>query len=169
MDERGFTLVELLAGMLVLVIVMLATLQVLDDSTRISTRDNERAQAIQEAQVGLDRMVRELRHATTVAGNGTTLMATIQRRGVTTANVIFNCDTTNVANGVRRCTRQVGFAGTPEVLIDRVRGTTPVFTYTGSPTKFVRVRVETAADGGKAGGYRESVVFTDGTGLRNVQ
>jgi prepilin-type N-terminal cleavage/methylation domain-containing protein len=167
MDERGFTLVELLVGMLVLVVVMLATLQVLDDSTRISQRDNERAAAIQDAQVGLDRMVRELRHATTVAGSATVLMATIQRRGVTTANVIFNCDPANVVAGVRRCTRQVG-AGTPEVLVNRVRGTSPVFTYTGSPPKFVRVRLEVAPDGGKVGGYRESVIYTDGTGFRNV-
>ena len=167
MDERGFTLVELLVGMLVLVIVMLATLQVLDDSTRISTRDNDRAQAIQEAQTGLDRMVRELRHATTVTTAGTTaITATIQRRGVTTASVTFNC--ANVAAGVRRCTRQVG-AGTPEILIDRVRDTGTVFTYTGTPTKFVKIRIGVAADGGKAGGFRETVYFTDGTGLRNVQ
>ena len=175
MDERGFTLVELLVGMTILVGVMMATFSVLDDSTRMASRDNERSSAIDEARVGVDRMVRELRHARQVTtATPQVLNVTVLRRGID-QQVEFNCSTTMPApdNALRRCTRSVA-GGPGEVLVDRIRtiGTsdTSAFTYTpstGTP-RHVAVRLAVAVDGGKKGGYRESLVLTDGTRLRNV-
>lgn len=174
MDERGFTLVELLVGMTILVGVMMATFSVLDESTRMASRDNERSTAIDEARVGIDRMVRELRHARLVTtATPQVLTVTVLRRGVD-QQVQFNCSTPMPAPNatLRRCTRSVA-GGPAEVLVDRVRPIGPdtsAFTYTpatGTP-RHVAVRLGVAVDGGKHGGYRQSLVLNDGTRLRNV-
>ena len=172
MDERGFTLVELLVAMTVLVILMLATFKVLDDSSAMATRDNERASAIREAQVGLDTMIRELRHARLVNSAGPQVLdVTVTRRGVD-RQVVFNCSVAVPgATGLRRCTRTSG--GVTTVLVDRIRAIgadSSAFSYTptSGPARHVRVRLGVAVDGGRAGGYVNSLVLTDGTALRNV-
>ena len=173
MDERGFTLIELLVAMTVLAIIMIATLNVLDDSSRIAHSDTDRASSIQEAQGGLDRMVRELRH-TRVVNTATpqVLDVDVLQRGVA-RRVVFDCSVAMPAvAGQRRCTRSAN-GGPAEVLVDRVRdigADSSAFTYTpatGAP-KHVAVRLGVAVDGGRAGGHTRSLVLTDGTALRNV-
>ena len=171
-DERGFSLIELLVGMLILVLLMLATFSVLDDSTKVALRDNERTSAIREAQVGLDRMIRELRHTRLVnSATAQRLDVNVTRRGTDT-RVVFDCGVAVPgATGLRRCTRTPA-GGNAEVLVDRVRdigADTSAFTYTpvAAPTH-VRVRLGVAVDGGRKGGYKQNLVLTDGTALRNV-
>ena len=173
MDERGFTIIELLVGMTVLVVVMLATLTVLDDSTRIAARDNDRSQAIRDAQVGIDRMVRELRHTRLVnSATPQVLDVNVVRRGVDT-RVVFNCSTAVPgAAGLRRCTRTPA-GGTAELLVDRVRdigADSSAFAYTpaAATARHVTIRLGLVVDAGKQGGYQQNVVLTDGTALRNV-
>jgi len=174
--QQGFTLVELLVGMVVVMVVMLATFSVLDDSTRMAGHDNERALAIREGQVGIDRLVRELRHARAVhAATAQVLDVTVQRRGAVT-RVVFRCDAA-VSAGVRACTRTPS-GGAAEVLVKRVRdvGTDPsAFSYTPqSPPaplagiRHVTVRLGLAVDGGASAGHRRDVVLSDGTAMRNV-
>jgi prepilin-type N-terminal cleavage/methylation domain-containing protein len=172
MDERGFTLIELLVGMTVLMVVMVATLTVLGDSSRMSTRENDRTMAIGEAQTGLDRMVRELRHTRLVnSATAQVLDVNVVRRGVD-SRVVFDCSVAHPqGGGLRRCTRTLG--GASEVLVDRVRdiGTdTSAFALTPATgtARHVTVRLGVAVDGGRAGGYQRNLVLTDGTALRNV-
>ncbi len=173
MDERGFSLIELLVAMTVLAAVMVATLGVLDSSSRMARSDTERASAIQEAQVGLDRMVRELRHTRAVnSASPQVLDVMVLQRGLA-RRVVFDCSVAHpTAAGQRRCTRSAD-GGTAEVLVDRVRavGTdSQAFAYTpatGTP-KHVTVRLGVAVDAGRAGGHTRSLVVTDGTALRNV-
>jgi prepilin-type N-terminal cleavage/methylation domain-containing protein len=173
MDERGFTVVELLVAMTVLVGVMLATFSVLDDSVRFARSDTERASAIREAQVGIDRMVRELRHTRLVhAAAQQVLDVTVVRRGVD-QRVVFDCGV-NVpgSGGLRRCTRTPA-GGPTTTLVDRVRNVgsdSKAFDYTPATgtVRHVTVRLAVAVDGGRKGGQRRSFILTDGTALRNV-
>lgn len=173
MDERGFSLIELLVAMTVLATVMLATLAVLDSSSRMARSDTDRASAIQEAQVGLDRMVRELRHARAVnSASPQVLDVMVLQRGVA-RRVVFDCSVAHPSTtGQRRCTRSAD-GGAAAVLVDRVRNIGAVsgaFTYTpatGTP-KHVTVRLGVAVDDGRTGGHFRSLVLTDGTALRNV-
>ena len=172
MDERGFTLVELLVGMTVLVILMMATFNVLDDSTKLAIRDNDRTTAVRDAQVGLDRMIRELRHTSLVnSATPQVLDVNVTRRGVD-RRVVFDCSVAVPgATGLRRCMRTPS-GGPAELLVDRVRdigADASAFTYTpASGARHVRVRIGVAVDGGKKGGYGDALVLTDGTALRHV-
>ena len=173
MDERGFSLIELLVAMTVLAAVMVATLGVLDSSSRMARSDTDRASAIQDAQVGLDRMVRELRHARLVnSATAQVLDVTVLQRGIT-RRVVFDCSVAHPStDGQRQCTRSAD-GGSAEVLVDRVRDVgsdSQAFAYTpatGAP-KHVTVRLAVAVDDGRAGGHSRSLVLTDGTALRNV-
>jgi prepilin-type N-terminal cleavage/methylation domain-containing protein len=176
--ERGFTLVELLVTALVMVVVLLGTMQVLDDSTRMAAQDTDRGHAIREAQVGLDRMVREARHARAVVAAGPqALELDVRRRGVD-SRVRFDCSVAEPGRpGLSRCTRTVVSgpgAGTAEPLVTAiapVQGSPTVFTYSpaAGPARYVRVQLGVAVDGGRAaGGHDARLVLSDGTALRNV-
>lgn len=173
MDERGFTLVELLVSATILVLIMMATFSVLDGSSKTARRDTERAHAIREAQVGIDRMVRELRHTQTVhSASAQVLDVTVLQRGVT-QRVVFDCSVASPGTpGARRCTRTPS-GGSADVLVDRVRNIgadSSAFAYTppSGTIRHVMVRLGVAADGGRAEGYRNDVVLSNGTALRNV-
>lgn len=171
--EDGFSLVELLVASTMLVVIMLATFSMLEASTGQAGRETERASAIGEAQTGLDRMVRELRHARSIYSTGPHALDVQVTRGTSTRRVVVNCDAAHPTDGaLRRCitTRDGGAA---DVLIDRVvppAGSTPTFTYTpatGTP-RHVMVTVRARLDGGRAGGATTPLVLTDGFRLRNV-
>jgi prepilin-type N-terminal cleavage/methylation domain-containing protein len=63
-DQSGFTLVELLVAMPIALIVVFMALLVLDTAVPSELRTRERAQALRDQEVGLERMTRELREAT---------------------------------------------------------------------------------------------------------
>jgi prepilin-type N-terminal cleavage/methylation domain-containing protein len=63
-DQSGFTLVELLVAMPIALIVVFAALLVLDTAAPSELRTREHAQALRDQEVGLERMTRELREAT---------------------------------------------------------------------------------------------------------
>jgi len=171
--EAGFTLVEVLAATAILTVVMLATLQVLDVTVRGAARDNARVDALRESRVGLDRMVRELRHAPAIgsASSGERLVATVRRRGVTT-DVTLDCGASSVTTpGARRCVRTRGAVS--ETLIDGVRPGEPVFTYTPddpgpSAARHVALRLRLGVGGGRSDGYAGDLFVEDGTVLRNA-
>jgi type II secretory pathway pseudopilin PulG len=171
-DEGGFTIIELLVSMSVLLLVLFATLQLLDSSSVMARQETDRAHAVREAQVGLDRMVRELRHAQTVTGTATTFTATLVRQGVT-RTVSFTCDAPHPTQPTtRRCLRTEGTV-TSE-LIDQVQpraGDPPIFTYTAAASGAVRhvgIRLPIRLDGGDSTGYGNArTILRDGTGLRN--
>lgn len=59
--DAGFTLSELLAGMLVSLVVMLAAFALIDDTSRVSARTQARVDASQRGRLAMELMTRELR------------------------------------------------------------------------------------------------------------
>ncbi len=166
------TLIELLVAATVGLLVAGAALTLLDTMARIAPKDQERAHAIREAQVGLDRMTRELRQAQSVNGATATLMDIDVTIGVVTRRVIYDC-------AKPRCMRREGLPGAEppgggEVVIDRVLNGTrghPVFAYSPSgvlPPNHVEVSIAVPAAGDRKDGHAHRVVLADGLALRNV-
>jgi prepilin-type N-terminal cleavage/methylation domain-containing protein len=60
-SEDGFTLVELLVGMIVGTVVLIASFTVLDGTVQLTTKVNSRVDAIQRGRSAMDIMVRDLR------------------------------------------------------------------------------------------------------------
>jgi prepilin-type N-terminal cleavage/methylation domain-containing protein len=177
-DERGFTIIELLVASLILVLVLMGTMQVLDTSTRMAHQDTDRGHAIREAQVGLDRLVREARHARAVVSTATQVLELDVRRNGVDRRVRFDCSVAEPSRpGFRRCVRTVVTgpgAGASEPLVTAigpVGGSSTVFTYTpaSGTARYVSVQFSVAVDGGRvAGGHDTPLVLSDGTSLRNV-
>jgi prepilin-type N-terminal cleavage/methylation domain-containing protein len=63
-SQAGFTLVELIVAMPLALIVIFAAYGALAESQRSQNESRIRAEALRQQQVGLERMTRELRHAT---------------------------------------------------------------------------------------------------------
>jgi hypothetical protein len=169
-SEAGYALTELLLVSSLLVIVMGAILALGETSQRIAPKESERALVIREAQVGLHRMTRELRHAyTTPTVTGPTIEATVPN-GSTGRTVRYACNVAHPTNtAYTRCLRYVVVGGVPgagEVVIDRVLNGTSVFTLHG--TNYVAALVEVAAKGDLENGYDHRVALDDGFYMRNI-
>jgi hypothetical protein len=168
--EAGYALTELLLVSSLLVIVLGAVLMLGEASQQVAPKESERAMVIRDAQVGLDRMTRELRHAyqaPTVTGS--TIQANVVNGG-TSETVRYDCNVAHPTRaGYTRCLRYPVVNGTPgtgQMVIDRVLNGTAVFTLTG--TNYVRALVEVAAAGDLQDGYDHRVVLDDGFYMRNI-
>lgn len=62
-EESGFTLVEVLVTMLMMLTVMFALYSIFDMSLRVFSFGNDKTEAVQNARVGMERMEREIRAA----------------------------------------------------------------------------------------------------------
>ena len=62
-QQSGFSLVEVLVALPIALLIMFAALSASDTAGRSQTASTDRAQAITQAQVGLERMSREIRQA----------------------------------------------------------------------------------------------------------
>ena len=85
-DEGGFTLVELLVAMVILLIVIASLASVLVSATHTAVDANNRFQAQEQARTGVTFLTRELHCASTVAvinTSGTTLSAGTAGAGIT--------------------------------------------------------------------------------------
>jgi prepilin-type N-terminal cleavage/methylation domain-containing protein len=85
-DERGFTLVELLVAMVILLIVIASLASVLVSATHTAVDANNRFQAQEQARTGVTFLTRELHCASSVAvinTSGTTLAAGTAGAGIT--------------------------------------------------------------------------------------
>jgi len=171
-DESGFTLIEMLVAAVVGILVTGAALSLVETIAKIAPKDQERAHAIRDAQVGLYRMTRELRQAQSVNGATPTLMDIDLTIGVVTKRVVYDC-------GGTRCLRSEAPVGAEppsggEVVVDRLlndAGGDPVFTYSPAgalPPDHVAVSISVPASGGSENGHGHRVVFEDGLALRNV-
>jgi type II secretory pathway pseudopilin PulG len=115
-NEHGYTLAELLTGMAVTGLLLAGLLLTLQGGRDVYQSDAARAEVQQNARVALERMLRELRAATTV----TTATATDVKF------TYFDATGTNdiveySLNGVQLQRNQTGAAGQPEALIGGVR------------------------------------------------
>ena len=68
-EERGFSLPEMMTTILIMIIVFFALYGIFDTSVRIFAFGNNKAEAVESARVGLEKMEREIRAAYAVDGN----------------------------------------------------------------------------------------------------
>jgi hypothetical protein len=143
-----------------------AILALAETTQRIAPKESERANVIREAQVGLHRMTKELRHAyqaPTVSGSS--MQASVLTPSGTRA-VSYECNHAHPTDSAyTRCLRVAG--GTSEVIVDRVLNGTTVFSQPDG-TNYVRVAVEVAARGDLKDGYDHRVVLDDAIYMRNL-
>jgi len=184
-EERGITLIEVLITAVILNVVLFAILGLLDVSARAVPKDMERAAAIQESQTGLYRMTRELRQAHEIVSGGThAITVNVFVAGAPT-QVTYDCAAPHPTDpDYRRCTRQVGAAGVPELVIDRVvnhrlvdGSPREVFEYydenvlvAPAAARYVdaTVIVPGRGDRRQAGDYEHEIVLADGLYMRNI-
>jgi prepilin-type N-terminal cleavage/methylation domain-containing protein len=106
-SERGFTLVELLITMLLLVIVLGATLAVLDKTNLVAAKDQERTVAVGEVQAGIAQMDHDLRLAGT-GQRGSASSTTTSINGVNGGNYWQIDITVRCRTGDTRCVTPSG-------------------------------------------------------------
>jgi hypothetical protein len=155
-----------------LVIVLGAVLTLGETSQRIAPQETERAQVIREAQVGLHRMTRELRHAyQTPTVTGSAIEAVVPN-GTSGLTVRYECNRPHPTDSAyTQCQRFTVFGGTPtggEVVIDRVLNGNSVFSMPAGSTNYVRALVEVAARGDLRDGHDHRIVLDDGFYMRNI-
>jgi type II secretory pathway pseudopilin PulG len=68
-SEEGFTLPELLVGIIIGMIVVIASLNVLDSTVSLGTKVSKRVDATQRGRTGLDRITRDLQSMVCVPGD----------------------------------------------------------------------------------------------------
>lgn len=142
-EETGFSLIELLVSMALFAVVLGAILALLDTTAKLAPRDQERPQAIREAQVGLERMVRELRQATVVNYVDASSIDVLVTLKTGERNVRYDCNQLprpDKPGDYRRCERREAALGAPlpalgsgTDIVTRVinhRTSAPVFTPT---------------------------------------
>jgi hypothetical protein len=169
--EAGYGLVELMMVSSLLIIVLGAILALGETTQRIAPKESERAHVIREAQVGLHRMTRELRHASQAPTvTGSTIQATVLVAGGIPRTVRYDCDEAHPTDSAyTRCLRHVLSGSTwtgGEVVIDRVLNGATVFSLT--PPDYVGAKVEVAARGNLKDGYDHRVILEDGIYMRNL-
>ena len=179
-DESGFTLVELLVAMGVMLIILGAVLALFDTGNKVAVQDQERTHAIQDAQVGVYAMTKELRQAySIVSSTGYLIEVHVWKNGAD-HDVTYDCTGTSSAGPplgqcVRYETTGAG-QGAASVVVDRLinkpgSGRPPVFTYSANGsghTTYATVHVEAPSKGERANGYAYRVVVDDGFFLRNL-
>ena len=136
-DSRGFTLVEMLIVMLLLSIVVGALLAILDDTTSVANRDQERSTAVQEANSSLRRMVNELSEAVRIVSadpNSIDFVIRSQGPGKPRKRIAYDCGATYTgrtalasdAATYRQCNRSENVLDTETVCCDAPAGSVMV-------------------------------------------
>lgn len=182
--EAGYALTELLLVSSLLVIVLGAVLMLGEASQRIAPKETERAIVIRDAQVGMDRMTRELREAHNVVSPAAGTSAAVFDAWVPTTSgerrVSYECNSTHPTEPATytRCIRyDVAADGTksnPQVVVDwvlngKADSTLPVFVRGSAPTTdYVKTTVEVASRGDRKTGYASKILLEDGFYMRNL-
>lgn len=185
-EEGGMALAEVLVGMALAIGVLFALLGLMDTTAKIAPRDQERAHAIRDAQVGLHRLTRELRQAYKVQAITDYSVDFLVGNG---SHVRYECDVPypedDPANpydqDYRQCKRVQAPVGqslpaiaSGETVVERVLNPstqTKVFNNStgGVSPRFIRVRVDVPARGERTEERnRHSVVLDDGVYMRNL-
>jgi hypothetical protein len=176
--EAGYALTELLLVAALLAVVLGAVLTFGQTTQRLAPRDQERGHVIQEGQVGLHRMTRELRKAHVVNDRGPYFMDVQVLVNGADTRVRYACDVAHPSESTyRRCVRFVNGATTGELVIDRVMNAAdsppdPVFSYTtdagGVNVTHVQARIELPARGDLKNGHGHRITYSDGFYPRNI-
>jgi type II secretory pathway pseudopilin PulG len=173
-DERGFTLVETLVGLLLAVLIAGGAMAMVSFATTTQPKTTKRAVQLQQGRTMIEQVTRELRQGETVTSAATTgLQILTSVNNVTcggayaataiTCRVIYACTSTSCQRTVKN--PDGTGSGTAKTVVNGISGPN-VFTYSPSVTDptYVGVRLvypsTSAADG-------EAVTLSDGVALRN--
>jgi type II secretory pathway pseudopilin PulG len=175
-SERGFTLVELMIAISLLMAVLAIAMPVLVQALRTEPKISNRAAKIGEARTLAERVTRELRQGGVVntATSTTISFRTYVRRTICGGNVVSasnvpatRCRVTYTCSG-GVCTRleqsEAGTGGSPVRMVEGLLSDA-VFTYypTTTDPSYVTVRFALPAEGGE-----DAITVEDGAGLRNA-
>lgn len=171
-------LAEVLISLAVFTVVTGAVLTLLETTAKQAPRDEERAHAIHEAQLGLHRMTRELRQAYKVLdAQPKSMYVLIGRSSPPDKHVKYDCDVADPENAAyRRCVRWEALVGQPlpldqpgETVVDRSLSEV-LFSYSPGPLNptYVKVHIEVPQKGERGEGYGSRFVLDDGLYLRNA-
>ena len=175
-DEGGFTLPEVLVGLMLTILVAGAAMTVVEFATRTQPRVSERAAQLQEGRTMLEQVTREVRQGEAVTGATASSLQILTRvhagscgaaqsatAPAITCRVMYSCTTTACQRTVRN-PDGTGTAPTRTMLSGI--SSSSVFSYSPSAADPTYVGVTlvypstTASDG-------EAVTLSDGSALRN--
>lgn len=175
-DERGFTLVELLVSTMVSLLVMFVTLALLDLAVKSEPEIADRNVRIQEAEVALERMTREVRQAFEVVSASSTGLtirtyanrATCGSSQLDTARpclVVYSC---SGGSCTRTASEDDGTGTGPTQQIVSGLSSDSVFSYepSSADARAVSMRLSFPAVGGS--GTDDAITVTDGAVMRNL-
>ncbi len=154
-NERGYTLAELLTAMAVMGLLLAGLLLTLQEGQNVYQYGAGRAEVQQNARVALDRMLRELRAATTITtSTATDVKFTYFDDTGTNVTVEYNLSGVPAAGSPVNLRRnQTGAANQPAVLIGGVSGLTITYydinnavTTTAANVRSVDIRLTTVPE-----------------------
>jgi prepilin-type N-terminal cleavage/methylation domain-containing protein len=194
-SERGFTLVEMLVSILLLVVALGVLMAPMVASQRVEQRAMNYAYAQQEARTGVESIVAQLRQATQI-GNQPSLNTVVFNvtLGGQALTVEYECDIAQPNTQYQECVRVYAPQGTAPptptpsctgtwpsgtgcqiVARNLINGTTgaPVFAFGPDPNTpyaddYMTATLQVPSSGGQAYGLTHPIVLSDGTLMRNL-
>jgi len=179
-EQRCFSLIELITVSALLIVVLTATLMLLERTIEIAPQDVERSQSIQDAQVGLHRMVRDLREAyafnPAAPPSSTQMDVLVPVAGGVDKRIVYDCAQAGSKPDTSSCLRYEGDAdfaaalGNGQRVVDRVVNdvaVTPIFNQVTD--SYIEAKVEVPSSGERENGFPQKIVLDDGFFLRNCQ
>ncbi len=174
-DQSGFTLVELMVTMSVMIIVMIASLGILDIAVRSEPEIADRNRQVQAAQTELERLTREIRVSYEVVAaspQSLTVLTYVNRATCDggTPDTTIRCRVTyNCASG--SCTRTIsetdGSSPTSPTTVVSGLSSDSIFTYTPDSVDPVTVDITLNYPAGQ-GGAEDAITVSAGVVMRNL-
>jgi type II secretory pathway pseudopilin PulG len=178
-SEAGFTLVELLVACSAAMIVLGATVTLLQSSVQVQARDSQWALALQEGRVGMARMARDIRQASKVEeakASAIVILATIAGKSW---KVKYECTVSQPGTEYSECVRLAAEEGkalpsSGQVIARDVLNGSEVFSYQPSATTptATTIKLELPAKGTLkqtgGSGYKHKMVLEDAAFMRNL-
>lgn len=174
-EQSGFTLVELMATMSVMIIVMIASLGILDIAVRSEPEIADRNRQVQAAQTELERLTREIRVSYEVVAASPTSLTVLTYVNRTACNggapdTTIRCRVTySCASG--NCTRTIseadGSSPTSPTTVVSGLSSDSIFAYTPDAVDPVTVDITLNYPAGQGGG-EDAITVTDGVVMRNL-
>ena len=177
--EGGFTLVETIVTCLAGIVVLGATVTLLNSGQRLQARDAEWALIMQQDRAGLARIVRDVRQATKVKEANAGSIEFLATIGGKELEIKYECATAQKGTTYTECVRLAAESGKalpttgPIVATDLVNGSA-VFTYSPSAAspRAAIVKLEVPAKGtlkqAASTGFTHKVVLEDAAFMRNL-
>jgi type II secretory pathway pseudopilin PulG len=186
--QQGYTLVELLVAMSLTVVVLGGIVTTLVLAARVEARDSRYAYAQDDARVGLDRMVNEIRQAVNIVSSGPNFVdmnVDLSTAGQTQEyQVYYECDIPQPGTSYNECVRVQAAVGaslpslsTGDPVITNLQNgtaTNPVFTWAPSSIApyYMTATIDVPASHGRntslGMGFTHTVVISDGALMRNL-